>query len=88
MTAASSASGVSGVEIPFPMTSSDDPSAEGVVGTWFVLDGETVTEGQLIAEAQLDKVSQDVHAPAAGVLHHGVSEGVGVAQGGVIGHID
>ncbi len=77
----------SGVEIPFPMTSADDPSAEGVVGTWFVLDGESVTEGQLIAEVQLDKVSQDVAAPAAGVLRHLVAEGVGVAQGGVIGHI-
>jgi len=78
----------SGVAIPFPMTSSDDPSAEGVVGTWFALDGEAVTEGQLIAEVQLDKVSQDVHAPSAGALRHAVAEGVGVAQGGVIGHID
>lgn len=77
-----------GIEIPFPMTSSDDPSAEGVVGTWFVLDGEPVTEGQLIAEVQLDKVSQDVHAPAAGVLRHAVAESAGVAQGGVIGHIE
>ena len=77
-----------GVDIPFPMTSSDDPSAEGVVGTWFVLDGETVSEGQLIAEAQLDKVSQDVMAPAAGALRHLVAEGEGVAQGGMIGRID
>ena len=77
-----------GVTIAFPMTSEDDPSAEGVVGTWFVLDGEAVTEGQLIAEVQLDKVSQDVHAPAAGVLRHAAAEGVGVAQGGVIGLIE
>jgi pyruvate/2-oxoglutarate dehydrogenase complex dihydrolipoamide acyltransferase (E2) component len=76
------------VDIPFPMTSSDDPSAEGVVGTWFVLNGETVAEGQLIAEAQLDKVSQDVHAPATGVLRHLVTEGQGVAQGAVIGRIE
>jgi len=53
-----------------------------------VLDGEPVTEGQLIAEVQLDKVSQDVHAPAAGVLRHAVAESAGVAQGGVIGHIE
>lgn len=78
----------SAVEIPFPMTSSDDPDAEGVVGTWFVLDGEAVTEGELVAEVQLDKVSQDVHAPRAGVLQHVVAEGVGVAQGGVIGRIE
>jgi len=78
----------SGIEIPFPMTSSDDPEAEGVVGTWFVLDGESVAQGQLIAEAQLDKVSQDVHAPAAGVLRHLVAEGQGVAQGAMIGRIE
>ena len=76
------------VDIPFPMTSSDAPDAEGVVGTWFVLDGESVTEGQLIAEVQLEKVSQDVMAPATGVLRHLVAEGQGVAQGGVIGRIE
>ncbi|HEC10478.1 MAG TPA: biotin attachment protein [Acidimicrobiales bacterium] len=75
-------------EIPFPLASEDDPGAEGVVGTWFVDHGAPVAEGQLIAEAQLDKVSEEVHAPVAGILYHYVAEGVGVAQGSMIGRID
>jgi len=75
-------------EIPFPMSSDDDPAAEGVVGTWFVNHGETVRDGQLIAEVQLEKVSQDVLAPLAGILYQLVAEGVGVAQGAMIARID
>jgi pyruvate/2-oxoglutarate dehydrogenase complex dihydrolipoamide acyltransferase (E2) component len=68
-------------EVCFPMMSEKEPDAEGVVGTWFVNDGETVVAGQVIAEAQVEKVSQDVEAPVAGVLHQLVAEGVGVRQG-------
>jgi len=75
-------------EIPFPLASGDDPGAEGVVATWFVDHGAPVVEGQLIAEAQLDKVSEEVHAPVTGTLYHYVAEGVGVAQGAMIGRID
>lgn len=74
-------------EVTFPMMSSD-PDIEGVVGTWFALDGETVVEGQVIAEVQVDKISNDVHAPASGTLHHYVGEGEGVAQGAPLGRID
>ncbi len=75
-------------EIPFPLSSEDDPGAEGVVATWFVDHGSPVAEGQLIAEAQLDKVSQEVHAPVSGILYQYVAEGVGVAQNAMIGRID
>lgn len=68
--------------------SKDDPGAEGVVGTWFVNHGETVTEGQVIAEVQVDKVSADVHAPLAGVMYQYVAEGVGIAQGAALARID
>lgn len=76
------------VEILFPVMSQEDPTGEGVVGTWFALDGETVTEGQLIAEVQVDKVSADVEAPASGVLRHLVAEEGVSNQGAVIGHIE
>ncbi len=75
-------------EVPFPAMSEDDPEAEGVVGTWFVEHGESVAEGQVIAEVQVDKVSQDVDAPTAGVLYQLVAEGVGVVQGAPIARID
>jgi pyruvate/2-oxoglutarate dehydrogenase complex dihydrolipoamide acyltransferase (E2) component len=70
------------------MMSKDDPDAEGVVGTWFVNDGETVAAGQVIAEAQVDKVSQDVEAPVAGVMRQLVKEGIGIRQGEPMARID
>lgn len=76
------------VDVPFPIVSEKDPTAGGVVGTWFVLDGEPVTEGQLIAEVQVEKVSLDLYAPATGALWHAVSEGEATQQGAVIAIIE
>jgi pyruvate/2-oxoglutarate dehydrogenase complex dihydrolipoamide acyltransferase (E2) component len=75
-------------EVPFPMMSANEPDAEGVVGTWFAEHGESVAEGQVIAEVQVDKVSQDVEAPVSGVMYQLVAEGVGVVQGTPIARID
>ena len=75
-------------EVPFPVVFEDEPDAEGVVGTWFVEDGETVSAGQVIAEVQVEKISQDVEAPVAGVVHLEVAESEGVNQGTVIARID
>jgi pyruvate/2-oxoglutarate dehydrogenase complex dihydrolipoamide acyltransferase (E2) component len=68
--------------------SKEEPDAEGVVGTWFVNHGETVVAGQVIAEVQVDKVSQDVEAPVAGVVYQLVAEGVGLRQGEPLARID
>ncbi len=75
-------------EVLFPLMSMEEPDAEGVVGTWFVNHGETVVAGQVIAEVQVDKVSQDVEAPVAGVMYQLVAEGVGVRQGEPLARID
>ena len=75
-------------DVLFPVMSSDDPDIEGVVGTWFVNHGETVAEGQVIAEVQVEKISQDIEAPAAGVIHHVVAEGIGVRQGEPVATIE
>jgi pyruvate/2-oxoglutarate dehydrogenase complex dihydrolipoamide acyltransferase (E2) component len=53
-------------DIPLPQLSGKDPDAEGVVSTWFVADGDQVTEGQLVGEVMVDKVSGEVTAPAGG----------------------
>jgi pyruvate/2-oxoglutarate dehydrogenase complex dihydrolipoamide acyltransferase (E2) component len=76
------------VDVDFPVMSQDDPTGEGVVGTWFAHDGEHVTEGQLIAEVQVDKVSADVEAPASGVLRHLVPEEGVCNQGDAIARIE
>lgn len=75
-------------EIAFPVMSESEPEAEGVVGTWFVNHGESVIEGQVIAEVQVDKVSRDVEAPVAGVMYQYVAEGVGIVQGAPLARID
>jgi pyruvate/2-oxoglutarate dehydrogenase complex dihydrolipoamide acyltransferase (E2) component len=76
------------VEVRFPAMSKDDPDAEGIVGTWFVRDGQVVTAGQLLAEVQVEKVSQDVEAPIAGTVHLLVGEEEPVRQGGLIATVE
>jgi pyruvate/2-oxoglutarate dehydrogenase complex dihydrolipoamide acyltransferase (E2) component len=70
------------------MMSKEEPDAEGVVGTWFVNHGETVVAGQVIAEVQVDKVSQDVEAPIAGIMYQLIAEDVGLRQGEPLARID
>ncbi len=74
-------------EVPFPHMS-DEPGAEGVVGTWFVNHGEPVVAGQVIAEVQVEKVSQDVPAPVGGTMYQYVAEGVAIEQGRPLARID
>ncbi|MDA8075619.1 MAG: lipoyl domain-containing protein [Actinomycetota bacterium] len=72
------------MDITFPQLSEAEPDKEGVVATWFVAEGETVTAGQLVAEVQMDKVSVEVYSPADGLVHLAVAEQVPVRQGQVI----
>jgi pyruvate/2-oxoglutarate dehydrogenase complex dihydrolipoamide acyltransferase (E2) component len=75
-------------DVVFPSLSKETPDAEGVLATWFVGEGSTVSADQLIAEVQVDKVSAEVVAPAAGVVHLLVGEEAAVKQGTVIARID
>lgn len=74
-------------DVLFPVLSQDDPDGEGVLATWFVDDGATVTEGQLLGEAQVDKVDAEVIAPAAGTIELLVAEDEAVKQGAPIARI-
>lgn len=74
-------------EVLFPSLSKDRPTAEGVVSTWFVTEGQAVSEGQLLAEVQVDKVSVEVPAPVGGVVHLLVVEDEAVNQGSAIATI-
>ena len=75
-------------DVVFPPLSKETPDAEGVLATWFVADGEQVAADQLLAEVQVDKVSAEVPAPAAGVVHLLVAEDEAVKQGTPIARID
>jgi pyruvate/2-oxoglutarate dehydrogenase complex dihydrolipoamide acyltransferase (E2) component len=72
----------------FPPLSKETPDAEGVLATWFVKEGETVAADQLLAEVQVDKVSAEVPAPAAGVVRLLVAEDATVIQGTPIARIE
>ncbi|WP_125613198.1 biotin/lipoyl-containing protein [Specibacter cremeus] len=74
-------------EVRFPMMTGD-ASAPGVLATWYVRDGETVADGQLLAEVAIDKVDAEVLAPGPGIVRLSVLEGAEVAQGAVIAHIE
>ena len=75
-------------DVVFPPLSKETPDAEGVLATWFVADGEQVAADQLLAEVQVDKVSAEVPAPAAGTVHLLVAEDEAVKQGAPIARID
>lgn len=41
---------------------------DGTVVAWHVEEGDTVTEGQLIAEVETEKVENEIEAPCAGIV--------------------
>lgn len=75
-------------DVLFPALSKETPDAEGVLATWFVSDGAAVAADQLLAEVQVDKVTAEVTAPAAGVVHLLVKEEDPVRQGVPIARIE
>ena len=75
-------------EVVFPQLSEKDPTAEGVLSTWFVAEGDQVAGGQLLGEVMVDKVSGEVVSPAAGQVHLLVAEEGTARQGDVIARID
>lgn len=54
---------------------------EAVVTAWFVDEGATCSEGQMIAEVQAEKISAEVEAPGTGVVVDRVGVNVAVPQG-------
>lgn len=67
----------------------DAESDEGVVVNWFVREGASVDEGESLCEVQVDKVSVDVHASAAGTLAEVVTgEDDEFAQGDTLAWIE
>lgn len=75
-------------EVPFPEVSQQNPEAEGVLATWFVTNGDQVTEGTLIAEVAVDKVDMEIPAPATGIIHLLAKEGDIVRQGTIVARIE
>ena len=41
-------------DVLFPRLSEEEPTAEGVLATWFVGDGDQVASGQLLGEVMVE----------------------------------
>ena len=74
-------------EVLFPQLSDEDAEGEGVLATWFVDEGATVADGDLIAEVMVGKVIGEVRAPAGGAIHLTVHEDDVARQRSVIATI-
>lgn len=61
-------------DVLFPLIG-DDATAEGVVATWYAVDSDQVTEGDLIADVAVDKVDMEITAPTSGIIHLLAAEG-------------
>src|ERR671910_3723365 len=73
-------------DVLFPHMS--DEVNEGVLVTWFVEPGARVEAGALVASVQVEKVEEEIYAPAAGqVLELLVGQGDVAPQGAVIARI-
>jgi 2-oxoglutarate dehydrogenase E2 component (dihydrolipoamide succinyltransferase) len=74
------------VEIKVPLVG--ESITEGTIARWLKKEGETVAADEPLLELETEKATTDIGAPAAGVVHIGVSEGQTVAVGTVIGTIE
>lgn len=61
---------------------------EAILGEWFKQDGDQVAKDEPLFVIETDKVTLEIVAEVAGVLHIAVSEGETVAIGAVVGSID
>ena len=75
-------------DVLFPRLSEKEPTAEGVLASWFVGDGDQVASGQLLGEVMVDKVSGEVVAPTSGRVRLLVGEDQTARQGDVIAEVD
>jgi 2-oxoglutarate dehydrogenase E2 component (dihydrolipoamide succinyltransferase) len=74
------------VDIKVPMVG--ESVTEGTIARWLKKDGTQVQLDEPIFELESEKATQEVPAPAAGVLHIKVDEGQKVAIGAVVGLIE
>ena len=65
----------------------DMDMATGRISKWFVADGATVKQGDVLFEIETDKAAMEIEAPASGLLRNPTAEGSEVPIGSVVGWI-
>ena len=61
--------------------------SEGTVSKWMKGAGEKVSQGEVIAEIETEKINYELEATSDGLLHHVASEGAVVAVSGILGYL-
>ena len=74
-------------DVLFPKMS-DAEGATGVIVTWFVDSGDSVSPSTLIAEVAMDKVDAEIYPESTGTITLLVREEDEVAQGSVIARVE
>ena len=64
-----------------------DFMTEGIVARWAKSQGEAVSQGELIAEIESEKLNYELEATSDGFLHQAVDEGATVGVDDVIGYL-
>ncbi len=64
-----------------------DFMTEGIVARWAKGEGDAVSQGELIAEIESEKLNYELEATSDGILHHAVDEGATVGVDDVIGYL-
>jgi len=64
-----------------------DFMTEGIVARWAKSQGDAVTQGELIAEIESEKLNYELEATSDGFLHQAVDEGATVGVDDVIGYL-
>jgi pyruvate/2-oxoglutarate dehydrogenase complex dihydrolipoamide acyltransferase (E2) component len=63
-------------------------NAAGVIGTWYVSDGESVAQGALVVDVMYEKAQIGLESPATGRIHILLPAGAEIHKGDVIATID
>ena len=73
--------------VPIVMPKLGMVMSEGTIARWSKSAGDAVTEGEIIAEIETEKLNYDLEATGVGIFHPLASEGDAVAVDGVIGYL-
>ena len=72
---------------PIVMPRLGDFMMEGTVAGWAKSKGDAVSQGEVIAEIETEKLNYDLEATEGGILHPVVAEGATVAVDGLLGYV-
>ena len=75
------------MSVPIVMPKLGMVMAEGIVASWAKSAGEPVTQGEVIAEIETEKLNYDLEATDNGIFHPVVQQGAVVAVDGLLGYL-